>query len=100
MTNQLNNMPPISYEDWAFLNDNPNTDDVVAWIHNYAQAYAAQQVAELDAARAAALLALAHIRWNQFGECRTVNHDGPPPTAAEADAALVAALSNHTKEAK
>jgi hypothetical protein len=45
-------MPPISYEDRAFLNDNPNTDDVVAWIHNYAQAYAAQQVAELTAAKA------------------------------------------------
>ena len=46
-----------------------------------------------DAARSAMTLALAHIRWKQFGECRTVNHDGPPPTAAEADAALVAAIA-------
>ena len=38
-------------------------------------------------------LALAYVRWQAFGECRTAGHDGPPPTAAETDAALVAAIT-------
>lgn len=38
-------------------------------------------------------LALAHIRWQSFGECRTAGFDGPPPSAAEAVAALERALA-------
>ena len=48
--------------------------------------------------RTAAQQALAFIRWTQFGECRTAGWDGPPPTAAETDAALVAALAQPAPE--
>ena len=41
----------------------------------------------------AALTALAFIRWNEFGECRTPGFQGPTPTAAEAADALEDALA-------
>lgn len=37
--------------------------------------------------------ALAYVRWQAFGECRNVEWQGPPPTSAELDAALVAAIA-------
>ena len=46
-----------------------------------------------DDAKGALQLALAYVRWQAFGECRSPGHDSPPPTAAELDAALVAALA-------
>ena len=41
--------------------------------------------------------AMAYVRWQAFGECRTPGHGGPPPTAAETDAVLVAALESLTR---
>jgi len=38
-------------------------------------------------------MALACIRWNQFGECRTDGWPGLPPTAADTVAALEASLA-------
>ena len=37
--------------------------------------------------------ALAFVRWNSFGECRTPEWPGPPPTAKETADALTAALA-------
>ena len=37
--------------------------------------------------------ALAFVRWECFGECRTPGWDGPPPQAHEVHAALTAALA-------
>lgn len=38
-------------------------------------------------------MALAFIRWNQFGECRTEGWEGPPPTATDTVSALEASLA-------
>lgn len=38
-------------------------------------------------------MALAYVRWQAFGECRSVQWDGPPPEPAAVDEALVAALA-------
>ena len=46
----------------------------------------------------AALTALAFIRWNEFGECRTPGFQGPTPTAAEAADALEDALAQQGKQ--
>ena len=43
-------LPKITAEDRSFLHDNPNTDDIVEWVHNYASA----AVASDRAARAPA----------------------------------------------
>ena len=42
--------------------------------------------------QAAMRQALAFIRWNCFGECRTEGWDGPPPTAADTETALLQCL--------
>ena len=42
--------------------------------------------------RKALQTALAHIRWQSFGECRTPGSEGALPTAAEAAAAIEDAL--------
>src|SRR5690606_29604882 len=39
-------------------------------------------------------IARAHIKWVAFGECRADSWVGPPPTAAEAVAAIDAALAS------
>ena len=54
-----------------------------------AQAVQPVQPVAADALR----LALAYIRWQSYGECRTAGHDGPPPLASEVDEALVSALN-------
>lgn len=40
----------------------------------------------------AMLMALACIRWQMFGECRTEDWDGPPPRPSDTEKALSAAL--------
>ena len=43
--------------------------------------------------RAVIAQALAFVRWNSFGECRTPEWPGPPPTAKETADALTATLA-------
>lgn len=43
------------------------------------------------------LMALAYVRWEAFGECRTDGWNGPPPTARETADAIAAALAARGK---
>ena len=53
---------------------------------------AAQPVQPALSTTDAMRLALAYVRWQAFGECRTAGRDGPPPTASDVEEALMAAL--------
>lgn len=50
-------------------------------------------VAPKSMSNEALLQALAYVRWQAFGECRSAGWEGPPPTAAELEAVLVAAIA-------
>lgn len=47
----------------------------------------------------AVLMALAYIRWQAFGECRTSGWDGAPPTPADTVAKLETALASREQGA-
>lgn len=87
-------MPQITQDDREFLHDNPNTDDIVAWIHTYAHAYAAQQVAELQER----LEAFAAINSELKDEIKSLYEQEPisPQQVAELEAKLEVAEKRFT----
>jgi hypothetical protein len=46
MTQEVPELPPITDEDRQFLSYNPNTQDLVDWIQNYAREATTQAVAD------------------------------------------------------
>ena len=69
-------------------------NDEIFDVVTFARALLNTQDAEIAALRQALFAAQSHLRWTQFGECRTQGWDASPPTAAEADAIIVAALAH------
>jgi hypothetical protein len=83
-------LPEITAEDRSFLHYNPNTDDIVEWVHNYASA-------AITAARASAESVLedaARYRLVRRGQhWSVINGIGNGLRAEELDAAIDAAMA-------